>query len=72
VVETPSPDGDPPRENLLNAINARSVGSRCVVLSYGMDKDQGSGQVSGQVFFTIMQADGSFKPVLRPIKVAGQ
>jgi hypothetical protein len=68
VVETPSPDGDPPRENLLNAINARSVGSRCVVLSYGMDKDQGS----GQVFFTIMQADGSFKPVLRPIKVAGQ
>ena len=39
-----------------------------VVLSYGPDKNQGS----DQVFFTIMQADGSFKPVVRLIKMAGQ
>jgi len=38
------------------------------VLSYGPAKNQGS----DQVFFTILQADGSFKPVIRLIKMAGQ
>ena len=61
-------DGDPTREKLLSAINAAPFDLGGVVLSYGPDKNQGS----DQVFFTIMQADGSFKPVVRLIKMAGQ
>ena len=61
-------DGDPTREKLLSAINAAPFELGGVVLSYGPDKNQGS----DQVFFTIMQADGSFKPVVRLIKMAGQ
>ncbi len=61
-------DGDPAREKLLSAINAAPFDLGGVVLSYGPDKNQGS----DQVFFTIMQADGSFKPVVRLIKMAGQ
>jgi branched-chain amino acid transport system substrate-binding protein len=61
-------DGDPTREKLLSAINATPFELGGVVLSYGPDKNQGS----DQVFFTIMQADGSLKPVGRLIKMAGQ
>jgi branched-chain amino acid transport system substrate-binding protein len=61
-------DGDPTREKLLTAINAAPFDLGGVVLSYGPDKNQGS----NQVFFTIMQADGWFKPVVRLIKMAGQ
>jgi len=61
-------DGDPTHEKLLSAINAAPFEFGGVVLSYGPDKNQGS----DQVFFTIMQADGSFKPVVRLIKMAGQ
>jgi len=39
-----------------------------VTLSYGPAKNQGS----DQVFFTILQADGTFKPVTRLVKMAGQ
>jgi len=35
-------------------------------LSYGPERNQGS----DQVFFTVLQADGSFKPVTRLIKMA--
>jgi branched-chain amino acid transport system substrate-binding protein len=59
-------DGDPAREKLLSAINAFDLGD--VMPSYGPDKNKGS----DQVFFTIMQADGSFKPLVRLIKMAGQ
>ena len=38
------------------------------MLSYDPDKNQGA----DEVFFTIMQAGGSFKPVVRLIKMAGQ
>ncbi|HEY2528370.1 MAG TPA: hypothetical protein VGJ20_10570 [Xanthobacteraceae bacterium] len=56
------------REKLLSAINAAPFDLGGVVLSYGPDKNQGS----DQVFFTIMQADEWFRPVLRLIKIAGQ
>ena len=61
-------DGDPTREKLLNAVNAAPFDLGGVVLSYGPDKNQGS----DQVFFSITQAGGSFKPVLSLIKIAGQ
>jgi branched-chain amino acid transport system substrate-binding protein len=61
-------DGQPTREKLLDAIAAGPVDLGGVVLSYGPAKNQGS----DQVFFTILQADGSFKPVIRLIKMAGQ
>jgi hypothetical protein len=56
-------DGDPTRKKLLSAISAVPFDLRGVVLRHGPDKDQ--------VFFTIMQADASFKPVVRLIKMAG-
>ena len=56
------------REKLLSAINAAPFDLGGVVLSYGPDKNQGS----DQVFFTIVQADGPFKPLVRLIKMAGQ
>jgi branched-chain amino acid transport system substrate-binding protein len=61
-------DGEPTREKLLSAIAAAPFDLGGVVLSYGPSKNQGS----DQVFFTILQADGSFKPVVRLIKMARQ
>ena len=61
-------DGEPTREKLLDAIGAAPFDLGGVKLSYGPAKNQGS----DQVFFTILQADGSFKPVVRLAKVAGQ
>jgi branched-chain amino acid transport system substrate-binding protein len=60
--------GDPTCEKLLSAINAAPFDLGGVVLSYGADKNQGS----DHAFFTIMQADGSFKRLVRLIKMAGQ
>jgi ABC-type branched-subunit amino acid transport system substrate-binding protein len=61
-------DGEPTREKMLSAIAAAPFDLGGVVLSYGPSKNQGS----DQVFFTILQADGSFKPVVRLIKMAKQ
>jgi branched-chain amino acid transport system substrate-binding protein len=61
-------DGEPTREKLLNAIAAAPFDLGGVTLSYGPAKNQGS----DQVFFTILQADGTFKPVIRLIRMAGQ
>jgi branched-chain amino acid transport system substrate-binding protein len=61
-------DGEPTREKLLAAIGSAPFDLGGVTLSYGPDKNQGS----DQVYFTILQADGSFKPVIRLIKMAGQ
>jgi ABC-type branched-subunit amino acid transport system substrate-binding protein len=61
-------DGEPTREKLLDAIGAAPFDLGGVKLSYGPAKNQGS----DQVFFTILQADGSFKPVVRLAKVVGQ
>ena len=61
-------DGQPTREKLLTAIAAAPFDLGGVTLSYGPAKNQGS----DHVFFTILQADGSFKPVIRLINMAGQ
>jgi branched-chain amino acid transport system substrate-binding protein len=60
--------GEPTREGLLDAIGAAPFNMGGVTLSYGPAKNQGS----DQVFFTILQADGTFKPVTRLAKMAGQ
>jgi branched-chain amino acid transport system substrate-binding protein len=60
--------GDPTREKLLDAIASAPFDLGGVALSYGPAKNQGS----DQVFFTILQADGSFKPVVRLVRTARQ
>ena len=59
-------DGAPTREKLLDAIYGAPFDLGGVTLKYGPTGNQGS----DQVFFTILQADGSFKPVVRLIKMA--
>jgi branched-chain amino acid transport system substrate-binding protein len=60
-------DGDPTRVRLFSAVKAAPLDFGGVALSHGLDKNQGS----DQVFLTIVQADGSFDPVGRLIKIAG-
>jgi branched-chain amino acid transport system substrate-binding protein len=60
--------GEPTREALLDAINEAPFDMGGITLTYSPNKNQGS----DQVFFTILQADGTFKPVTRLIKMAGQ
>jgi branched-chain amino acid transport system substrate-binding protein len=59
--------GEPSREALLDAIAKTPFDLGGVKLSFGPTKNQGS----DQVYFTILQADGSFKPVLKLVKTAG-
>jgi branched-chain amino acid transport system substrate-binding protein len=61
-------EGEPTREALLTAIAKAPIDLGGLVLTYGPDRNQGM----DQVFFTIVQADGSFKPVTRLIKSATQ
>jgi branched-chain amino acid transport system substrate-binding protein len=59
--------GDPTREALLDAIaNTGTFDLGGIELTYGPGKNQGS----DRVFFTILRADGSFKPVVRLVKMA--
>ncbi len=60
--------GEPAREALLDAIAAAPFDFGGVTLSYGPMKNQGS----DRVFFTILQADGTFRPVTRLVKAEGQ
>jgi branched-chain amino acid transport system substrate-binding protein len=57
--------GEPTREALLDAITSTGAFDLDgIELVYGPAKNQGM----DQVFFTILQADGSFKPVTRLVK----
>jgi hypothetical protein len=60
--------GEPTREALLDAINSAPFAFGGVALNYGPTKNQGS----DQVFFTILQADGTFRPVTRLVRMATQ
>jgi branched-chain amino acid transport system substrate-binding protein len=60
--------GDPTREKFLDVISTAPFDLGGMVLSFGPTKNQGS----NQVFFTILQADGSFKPVTRLVRTDGQ
>ncbi len=59
--------GDPRREMLLSAINAAPFDRGGAMPSCRPDKNEGA----DQVFFTIAQAGGSFKPVVPLIKMVG-
>jgi branched-chain amino acid transport system substrate-binding protein len=61
-------DGEPTQEKLLDAVAAEPFDFGGVKLTYGPAKNQGS----NQVFFTILQADGTFKAVDRLVGMAGQ
>jgi ABC-type branched-subunit amino acid transport system substrate-binding protein len=60
--------GEPTREAMLDAIAAAPFDFGGVTLSYGPMKNQGS----DRVFFTILQTDGTFRPVTRLVKAEGQ
>ena len=60
--------GSPTREKLLDAFAEGPFDLGGITLSYGPMKNQGS----DQVFFTILQADGSFRPVTRLVRTVGQ
>lgn len=61
--------GEPTREALLDTIfKTGSFDLGGVKLTYGPNRNQGM----DEVFFTILQADGSFKPVKRLIKTSMQ
>lgn len=60
--------GEPTREALLDAITEAPFDFGGVTLSYGPMQNQGS----DRVFFTILQADGTFRPVTRLVKAEGQ
>lgn len=59
--------GEPTREAFLDAIAKAPFNLGGVNLSFGPAKNQGS----DQVYFTILQLDGSFKPVTKLEKTAG-
>jgi ABC-type branched-subunit amino acid transport system substrate-binding protein len=59
--------GEPTREALLDEIAKSPFDLGGVNLSFGPAKNQGS----DQVYFTVLQPDRSFKPVLKLVKTAG-
>ena len=60
--------GEPSREALLDAIAKAPFDLGGVKLNFSPEKNQGS----DQVYFTILQADGSFKPVTKLVKSTAQ
>ena len=59
--------GEPSREALLDAIEKAPFDLGGVKLSFGTTKNQGS----DQVYFTILQPNGFFKPVVKLVKISG-
>jgi branched-chain amino acid transport system substrate-binding protein len=60
--------GEPTREKLIDAIGGAPFDFGGFALRYGPARNQGS----DQVYFTILQGDGSFRPVVHLAKIAGQ
>jgi branched-chain amino acid transport system substrate-binding protein len=60
--------GEPTREKLLDAVMQAPFDLGGVTLRYSPTNNQGS----DQVYFTILQADGTFKPVTRLVRMATQ
>jgi len=61
-------NGEPTREGFLDAIAAAPIELGGITLSYGPTRNQGS----DAVYFTVLQADGSFKPISRLVGALGQ
>jgi ABC-type branched-subunit amino acid transport system substrate-binding protein len=61
-------DGEPTRHNFLDAFVQKPFEIGGVVLHYGPANNQGS----NRVYFTVLQADGSFKETTRLIRMVAQ
>jgi len=59
---------EPTRENFLNAMSQSPFDLGGVNLRYGNANNQGS----DQVYFTVLQSDGSFQQVTRLVRIANQ
>ncbi len=60
--------GEPTREALLDAIAKAPFDLGGVILKFGPANNQGS----NEVYFTVLQPDGTFKPVAKLMKTASQ
>jgi branched-chain amino acid transport system substrate-binding protein len=60
--------GDPTREAFLDAIETSTFKLGGVNLTFSATQNQGS----NQVYFTVLQADGSFKPVTKLVKTVAK
>ena len=60
--------GEPSRETFLNAIESSPFDLGGMTLSFSATQDQGS----NQVYFTVLQADGSFRPVTKLVKTVAR
>jgi len=60
--------GEPTREIFLDAIESAPFDLGGVTLSFSTTQNQGS----NQVYFTVLQADGSFRPVTRLVKTVAR
>jgi branched-chain amino acid transport system substrate-binding protein len=60
--------GEPTRETFLDAIESAPFDLGGVTLSFSATQNQGS----NQVYFTVLQADGSFRPITRLVKTVAR
>ena len=60
--------GDPTRESFLDAVEGAPFDIGGVKLAFGRDQNQGS----NQVYFTVLAADGSFRPVTKFARAAAR
>lgn len=60
--------GDPTRESFLDAVEGAPFDLGGVKLAFGRDQNQGS----NQVYFTVLAADGSFRPVTKFARAAAR
>ena len=59
---------DPTREAFLDAIETGTFDLGGIDLTFSATQNQGS----NQVYFTVLQADGSFKPVTKLVKTVAK